>query len=295
MDNIHLLTKHISSYVLGKTAKVNIDGQQWKYIEQGKGQAIVFLHGLGANIALWRGMMQSYGDKQYRRIAPDIPGFCMHQYLKNQQHTVQSTSRWLDRLLEEVDVDNAHIVAHSTACCLAIYYASTRPDKVKDLTLISLPAIIRPGKLQENPVVKAFFNDIDIRSLEDWERYYLKLFYRAPLSPKTFKKHNCKIHVENHERFLQTADEFMPSLSAIMTHTQKVSCPVLAVNALYDPYSNEEHRQSLDRHFKNITNVSLDKAGHLSFIERQKAVLKLHHQFLNESENNAVLNQKVAM
>lgn len=281
-QNIQFITRHLASYLRGRIRTVMIDGQSWKYYEQGDGEVMLFLHGIGTNISMWRSFMQGFSS--YRRVTPNIPGICMFQYFDRQQHTINQLARWLDGFLEAIDARRVHLVAHSTSCCLGIFYASTRPEKIKDLTLISLPDIVRPGNLDDNPVVQEFFKDIDIKTLEDWNRYFRKVFYAPPAIPKGYQRHNYQVHIDNRERFLQVANECMPSLSAVMTHMHRVQCPVLAINGDHDCYSTPELVNSLDHHFRDVRNVLLKNTGHVSFVENQTQVFNLVQEFL-EPEN----------
>ena len=277
-DKIQVISRHISSYMRGKVRSVRIDGETWKYYEQGDGEVMLFLHGIGTNISMWRSFMQGFSG--YRRITPNIPGICMFQYFQTKQHSINQLARWLDSFLDAIDTPQVTLVAHSTSCCLGLFYASTRPEKIKRLILISLPDIIRPGDLDNNPVVKEFFEDIDIRSLEDWNRYFRKVFYRPPAIPRGYQQNNYRTHVENREQFLRVAREFMPSISAVMTHMQRVSCPVLAIHGTHDPYSSPELAASLEHHVQNLQNITLEKTGHVSFVENQTRVFRLMEEFL---------------
>lgn len=284
-QGLQVLTKHLTSYLSVRTRSVMIDGQSWRYFEQGKGDEVcLFLHGVGGSILFWRSMMQSYDKKFYRGISPNIPGICLHQFLNNKTHSINQLSRWLDSFLAAVDAQTVNIVAHSTACCLGIHYAATRSNKVKTLTLLSLPDIVGPGKVDDNPVVKEFMADTDIKSLNDWDRYLGKLFYRPPNVPKSFRNQSFKNYLENRDNFLVAAQEFMPSISMVMTHMKRITCPVLAINAEHDPYSSPAVIETLDHHFRNIKNIRLRDAGHISFLEKHKEVTALHQNFLLDNQ-----------
>ena len=44
------------------------------YIDEGEGDVILLLHGWGANITLFKGIIETL-SKGHRVIAPDMPGF----------------------------------------------------------------------------------------------------------------------------------------------------------------------------------------------------------------------------
>ncbi|MDX1695808.1 MAG: alpha/beta hydrolase, partial [Ketobacteraceae bacterium] len=215
------------------------------------------------------------------------PGLCMFQYFNNKRHSINQLARWLDDFLKAVDAPRVNLVAHSTACCLAIFYASTRPEKIARMTLLSLPDIVRPGNLQDNPVIQDFMKDIDIRSMEDYERYFHKVFYKTPPIPRSYQQHNYRVHVENRERFMKVAREFIPGISTVMTHMQRVRCPVLAVHGDHDPYSSAELAASLNHHFQDLRNVRLERTGHVCFMENQPQVFRMMNEFMMPDHSTA--------
>lgn len=53
---------------------LTVEGQQIAYRDEGRGPALVFLHGLGGNSASWEPQFEAFADR-YRLVAWDMPGF----------------------------------------------------------------------------------------------------------------------------------------------------------------------------------------------------------------------------
>jgi pimeloyl-ACP methyl ester carboxylesterase len=55
-------------------SQINIDGREWHYSDQGKGLAVVLVHGFPLDGRIWDGQAAALSGK-YRVIVPDLPGF----------------------------------------------------------------------------------------------------------------------------------------------------------------------------------------------------------------------------
>jgi len=95
-SNYKSMSRYVSSYLGSlKTLSLPVNDQEWRYLEGGEGETIVFLHGLAGSKVVWRSFMQSYVGR-YRVIAVDIPGLCMEQRLNNRKHTFRELANWLE-------------------------------------------------------------------------------------------------------------------------------------------------------------------------------------------------------
>jgi pimeloyl-ACP methyl ester carboxylesterase len=83
-----------------KVRKININGSGLAYAEKGKGQVILFIHGLGGNISHWSKVMDGLADS-FHCVAVDLPGYGWSD------KAVQSDGR--DQLQYYADVISAFI------------------------------------------------------------------------------------------------------------------------------------------------------------------------------------------
>jgi pimeloyl-ACP methyl ester carboxylesterase len=52
---------------------ITVNGDRVAYRDEGSGQVLLLIHGLGSSSYGWRGVMPKLSQK-YRVIAPDLPG-----------------------------------------------------------------------------------------------------------------------------------------------------------------------------------------------------------------------------
>jgi pimeloyl-ACP methyl ester carboxylesterase len=116
-------------------------------IYRGKGEAILFIHGMPTNHMLWDGVIGQLSN-QFQCFAVDLPGM-------GETPFVPYSSDYLHRMAERIEllriqhgVERWHVVGHDAGAAIAIEYASRFQKHVGCLALLS-PAIF--------PDLKPFF------------------------------------------------------------------------------------------------------------------------------------------
>jgi pimeloyl-ACP methyl ester carboxylesterase len=106
---------------------------------QGKGEAVLFIHGIPTNRMLWDDVIRQLSDN-HRCFAVDLPGMGETPY-------VSYNSSYLDHRAEEIEllriqhgVKKWHVVGHDAGAAIAVHYADRFPSRVGCLALLS-PAI----------------------------------------------------------------------------------------------------------------------------------------------------------
>ena len=105
------------------------------YIDQGKGEVILLVHGLASNAGFWR---YNIGKlmKHYRVIAIDLPGYGKSDkgdYSYNMTFFVKSIIDFLN----DLGVDKVNYVGHSMGGQIGILLAINYPERIKNLILLA--------------------------------------------------------------------------------------------------------------------------------------------------------------
>lgn len=101
----------------------------------GQGPDVVFLHGLGASSRYWEPLAAS--STGYRATAPDLLGFGRSPSPPAASYDVDCH---LDALAPHLPAAAAVVVAHSAGAIVAAALAARRPEAVRSLVLLGLPA-----------------------------------------------------------------------------------------------------------------------------------------------------------
>jgi len=277
------LTSHLSSY-LGplKNYRVQVYDQQWRYLEGGQGETVIFIHGLCGSKTQWRSLMRNL-IKDYRVIAIDVPGLHLEQGLQNKKHNLRELATWLDHFLAALGIGSCHIVAHSMGCPVGAYFAATRLSIVSSLVLLSFPDVLLPGPSGKVELWDRFKESILFESVEDIDNYFQDVYYKLPSIPAVIKKYSYQSFKKHQDRYLTVLDDLAATMPIILTHLGKIQCPVLSVNGEHDGWSSESLQLTIKTHIPYAKHVDLAHCGHMCFFEKPIAVQKLCTDFLSDS------------
>lgn len=109
------------------------------YREAGKGQPIVFLHGMLGSSLYWREQMELLKDRHHV-IAIDLLGFGHSPKPKNLKYDTDDHISYVLKTLDAIGIKKpVTLVGHSMGALLALSLTSKYPERVKSLVLISMP------------------------------------------------------------------------------------------------------------------------------------------------------------
>jgi len=109
-----------------------------KYIDRGKGEVIVLLHGIPTSGWLYRKMIDSLIDKGYRVIVPDMLGFGSSDSPKG--YDVYSTEAHCKRLLalmDSLEIKNWTHVFHDVGGLWTWELFKMAPDRIQKLVILN--------------------------------------------------------------------------------------------------------------------------------------------------------------
>lgn len=117
-------------------------GQRVNVLEAGSGTTVVCVHGTNSPAAFLRPLLDSLSGCHV--IAPDRPGQGLSDPADLPMRRYREAAvAWFDRLLDALDVTPAALVGHSMGGVWALWYALSRPERVRKLVLIGSPTL--PG------------------------------------------------------------------------------------------------------------------------------------------------------
>ena len=159
---------------------VTIDSTRIRYIDTGRGPAVVLIHGLAASMYSWRHTILPVAQSGFRVIAFDNRGFGFSDK-PARGYDNKAYVDLLFGLLDSLDVSEAVLVGHSMGGDIAAEAALDRPDRVRGLVLIDAAglAVRWPFMLRVAhwPVVGALFDRLRGRAATAG---ILKALYAVP-------------------------------------------------------------------------------------------------------------------
>ena len=160
-------------------------GSDMAYVEVGRGDPIVFLHGNPTSSYLWRNVLPHL-QQQGRCIAPDLIGMGDSQKLPNSgpgSYRFVEHRRYLDALLEALEVrERVTLVIHDWGSALGFDWANRHRQAVKGIAYME--AIVQPqgwdhwDKANLRPALKA------LRSEAGEKMVFQENFFIEQILPK---------------------------------------------------------------------------------------------------------------
>jgi len=243
-----------------------------EYAVIGEGKPVLFIHGNAGGFDQGINLATSVLGKGFMAIAPSRFG-----YLDTQLPEGASPSDQADAyvcLLDSLNVGKAAVVAYSAGGPSAVQLVLRYPERVSALVLVSTAIANRPLKLPPKPVIQAIFGSD-----------FLAWLITEPLSSvmkSMFVPRSYQLSQEDRAEIAQAMREILPSRPRVkgmvfdmfVTNTdpyrnneeyalEKVSVPVLIINARDDPAANYEDARAMSDRIPDSRFVSVEEGGHL--------------------------------
>ena len=121
--------------------QLDVLGCQINYIDEGSGEAIIFLHNGGGFWQIWSHQIRHF-SRTHQVLAFDWPGFG-ESTMGNEPLTVDFAARILAAFVEAVGIDRFVLVGNCIGASTAIRYQNQHPDAVAKLVIMNICPGIR--------------------------------------------------------------------------------------------------------------------------------------------------------
>lgn len=133
--------------------------------DEGSGPVMVLLHGINSDGTDWRTVIDTIGPG-YRFIAFDLLGFGESPKPLDIDYSADDHALVLENSLRDLGVDEPFLlVGYSLGGDVAIRYASTYPDRLRRLFLLSTPFYLPPLAFSQKNFGAAFLEEIIFKRL----------------------------------------------------------------------------------------------------------------------------------
>jgi pimeloyl-ACP methyl ester carboxylesterase len=173
---------------------LDVQGVRLHYVEHGRGEPLVLLHGNGSMIQDFgsSGLISMAGEK-YRVIAFDRPGFGHSSRPRGRMWTPQAQADLIREALQRIGIDRAIVLGHSWGASVAASLALRHPETVSGLVLASgyyFPSARADVALLSGPAIPIVGDILSytlapLISRAAWPLLMRKIFGPAPV-PKKF-------------------------------------------------------------------------------------------------------------
>jgi 4,5:9,10-diseco-3-hydroxy-5,9,17-trioxoandrosta-1(10),2-diene-4-oate hydrolase len=121
---------------------VSVDGLQLRYIEEGSGPSVLFLHGasLGSSADVFVRNLAPFAKSGFRAVAFDYPGFGLSEIPAKQSTAQQRNS--IPKFIDAAGLGKTALIAHSRSGGFAIQLALDDPSRYSHVIILGTGSLL---------------------------------------------------------------------------------------------------------------------------------------------------------
>jgi 3-oxoadipate enol-lactonase len=233
------------------------------YLEQGSGEVLILVHGLGGTADNWRGQMEALAP-YCRVIAPDLRGHGQSGYRADEPVSVRVFADDVMALLDQLGVARAHFCGLSMGGMIVLEIFVRHPFRLNSLILADTTAFFPPPQ-----ALAAILKHFDHLDLARWGQVMASLLLRRQ-APAALRQEVARMLAANRP------DLYRQGLIAAFEGDYRwmlsqIDLPTLVLVGEEDQATPIGYARLLHEHIKNSTLQIIPDAGHYSSLENPAA------------------------
>lgn len=270
----------LEKYNVDGMSVIQIEGMPVHYVLEGRGPALLLLHGTSSSLHTWDGWVETLSDS-FRIIRVDLPGFGLTGPHPEADYSIDMFTRVLGVLMDSLQIDAYSVAGNSLGGYIAWNMAVAYPDAVEKVVLLDAVAYHQEldaeglavksrghslaFKLARNPFAAFMVRWITPRFLVKsslQEVYYDDSKVSESLVDRYYhllrRKGNRKAFIDNvQSRVPEGKEQHLPGLTA----------PVLIQWGMHDEWIDVSLAYWFEKVLPDNELIIYDKAGHVPMEE----------------------------
>ncbi|MFN3940600.1 MAG: alpha/beta fold hydrolase, partial [Chitinophagales bacterium] len=247
-----------------------VNGHRLHYIDEGKGETILFVHGTPSWSFDFRNIIQCL-KKDFRCIAIDHIGFGLSDKPADYDYSTQNHCHTLEQFIAAKQLQNITLVVHDFGGPIGLHFAIKNPAKINKLIVLNSwlwssknePDFIRLSKILKNPILPFLY-----RYLNFSPRFILPKSFGDNKLSQHLLKHYTKPFAQINERngalaFTQSLLNDQDWFEELWHKKQTISDkPILFIWGMKDPVILPHNLYKFQSGFTNSQTLPLETCGH---------------------------------
>ncbi|MCH7413793.1 alpha/beta fold hydrolase [Belliella sp. R4-6] len=268
----------------------DINGQKLHFIDEGKGETILFVHGTPSWSFDFRNVIKELKEN-FRCIAVDHIGFGLSDKPEHYDYSTQNHSKTLEKFILEKQLDNVTLVVHDFGGPIGLNIAIKYPEKIKNIVVLNSwlwsskddPDYIKLQKILKSPLLPFLY-----RYLNFSPRFILPKSFGEHKLTKLLLKQYTKPFANKTQRngplaFAKSLLNDQNWFEELWNKKKPISeKPTLFIWGMKDPVIKPHNLVKFQAGFVNSRTIKLETSGHFPQEEQPDKVTKAIFDFLNE-------------
>lgn len=263
----------------GLTKKeIQVDDHKIVYLEGGKGQKLLMIHGFGGNKDNWT-RFAKYLTGEYHVVIPDLAGFGESSQIPKESYDAETQMKRIDRFTEALKLKKFHLAGNSMGGMFAAMYGATYPQKVITVALLAPGGVGSPNPSEVAILIKSGKNPLLTGSPEDFDQLLKLCFVKPPSMPSRFKKVLAADAVAHSDfnkkiwgdmKWNQTKETPSSIENFLAPYLPQIQAPVLIIWGDSDKILDVGGVSVLEKNLKNYKTVIMKDTGHIPMLEHPR-------------------------
>ena len=248
--------------------KLKIEGN-FKYVEAGKGPAIIILHGLMGTLSNFEDTFNHFSKNGYTVLIPELPLYSLPLLKTNVKHLTE----FLKDFIEHKKIDTATLLGNSLGGHIALYFTKHYQEKVTALVLTGSSGLYE----------KAMGDSFPKRgSYEYIEQKTKGVFYDPAIGTKEMVDDVFKI-VNDRSSVIRTLSIAKSAIRHNMgKDLPKMQTPTCIIWGKNDNVTPPEVAEEFNTLLPDSELFWIDKCGHAAMMEQPEEFNSLLHNWLKD-------------
>ena len=266
-----------------------LDGLALHYVVDGRGPAVVFIHGLGGFATSWRRTMDSLASR-VTVFALDLPGFGRSAKPRT-RYGLRLFSGALGGFLDALGIGQVSLVGHSLGAAVCTAYAAAWPGRVERLAFVAglVPGCgYRPSRAYRALALPALGEALALCGCRPLYRAALsRCFYRPDVETIGFlveEDYATRTAWEARAAYLATVRSVREDFEAGAVHYRRAlgafDLPALLIHGRQDPVVPAAHCREVSAVLPRATVRWLESCGHFPQLEHPEVVNEWLTEFI---------------
>ena len=193
---------------------LKVRGKNLAYIDEGEGDAIVFIHGNPTSSYLWRNIAPNF-NSSHRVIVPDLMGMGDSEKLDgidNPGYSFNGQYDYLEEFLDQLNLgQQIHLVIHDWGCGLGLKYARLHSDSILSISFmegVTVPLTWDQWPDTGTKIFKLFRSEAGEELILDKNFFVERLLLHDPINPMSEESKN-----EYLRPFVSSGEDRRPTLT----------------------------------------------------------------------------------
>jgi 3-oxoadipate enol-lactonase len=253
-------------------AKVRVGLLDIAFHEKGSGKTIVFLHGVGSDISVWKRQLD-YFSKKWRAVAIEYPGYGESD-LPAKGLSRKELGHSLFGAMDGLGIVEAHIVGLSMGGVMALEMVRQQPGRVRSLTLANTFAR-HPNAMT---ILEGLHQDTSTMTMFEFAKGRVDLIL-APDATEALKQEviETMAGIDKRTYYWSTTAVWTADYRKDLPHIHR---PALIVIGEHDQLTPIALSEELAREIPGSKLQVIPKAGHLSNLDNPDFFNRIVSEFI---------------